>query len=116
MEKLTQKQAMEWHHRLWTWMGNGVGRVKKGWPEWEKNGGTVPACESDCPACEYDDQHGSGDLDCCDKGCLIKWDGKSCNRGEFGKWCQTPSGTPEETEICKVIANLPMNPNRGKGA
>ena len=78
--------------RLWRWIGKNIRAdelvpvVKDCWPEWERNGGTIPSMTANCPCCEFADR-------VMDKGCSIcplEWTGGgTCRKldAEYSQAC-----------------------------
>ena len=86
--RFTKRLALENCRDLWGWLAKTGKSSKRLWPEWERNGGTVPTMEADCPCCAYArarcrrcplagrwGRDRSGDRDCTsDNSPYSKWD------------------------------------------
>lgn len=51
--KLTKRTALQFCEDLWFWLAEHPEKDKGDYPEWEKNGGSIPNMLHDCPCCEY---------------------------------------------------------------
>ena len=49
----TEEDALLSCFDLWIWLSAFPEEEKEDWPGWEDNGGTLQACEHNCPVCEY---------------------------------------------------------------
>ena len=117
--KLTKKQAIKLHRRLWNWLAENPGKNKEQWPEWEFNGGKVVRMIADCPACEYAHMKQGINFPC--DVCPIVWPGFSCQHkkdnniynGLYQDWNCEDSDiySSKRKKLALKIANLP---ERGK--
>lgn len=51
--RLIKRTALQFTEDLWTWLAVNPEKEKEDYPEWEKNGGSIPDMVYDCPCCEY---------------------------------------------------------------
>ena len=110
--KLTKKQAVKEHRKMWNWIADETERQKRkvskedyfnAHPEYE-----IPFCK--CFCCEYDLKNGIGN---CVK-CPIKWSGARnigiccCieNAASYNKWFYSMAWK-DAAKYAREIANLP---------
>jgi len=85
--ELTEKEALCICIDLWLWLEDHPATQRKDkWPGWERNGGTTPMLDTECPCChyanqEYDRDHSSDNTSLCVcVYCPLKdfWPGDGC--------------------------------------
>ena len=62
--KLTKRTALQFCEDIWTWLAVHPEKGKEDYPEWEKNGGSIPEMMFDCPCCEYTSPDGTECIRC----------------------------------------------------
>lgn len=109
MEKLTQKQAIDYFRQHWIILHKN--------PEVSKydvviDGIDVDSLNGGCFLCEYDHQHCTGTKYYCCKFCLIKWPNVSriCDRegSPYLEWIDADT-LEEKSRLAKIISELPVN-------
>lgn len=51
--RLIKRTALQICENLWIWCAEYPEKEKEDYPEWEKNGGSIPEMMFDCPCCAY---------------------------------------------------------------
>jgi len=109
MKKITRREVLRLHRRLWNWLAEHPTAMKCEWVEWKRNGGKIPEMEASCPCCEYvqENEHGS-----C-QSCPIDWQGINClhrkhwdDKGFYNKWSNAKT-RKTKAKYAKLIAELP---------
>ena len=110
MKKLTKKESVELHRKLWNWVADETLRLKRkvyGNEYFEKmriSTEDVPCCH--CYCCEYDELY-NPDKNC--YYCPIKWgdDNEKCGNNMHYKLWSTSEDYKEAAKYARKIANMP---------